>query len=100
MLFDPEEGLYVFEVVVGYRSDGITRFSSPILVQADDEEEAEEKVLEYLSDMDLDGKFWIEELSEPFKIKEYEQRLKDEDITPYPLLSELTEEGFIELLSE
>lgn len=100
MLFDPEEGLYVFEVVVGYRSDGITRFSSPILVQADDEEEAEEKVLEYLSDMDLDGKFWIEELSEPFKIKEYEQRLKDEDITLYPILSELTEEGFIELLSE
>lgn len=100
MLFDPEEGLYVFEVVVGYRANGITRFSSPILVQADDEEEAEEKVLEYLSDLDLEGKFWVEEISEPFKIKDYEQHLKDEDITPYPMLSELTEEGFMELLSE
>ncbi|MCX7822487.1 MAG: hypothetical protein N2260_03465 [Syntrophobacterales bacterium] len=100
MLFDPEEGLYVFEVTVGYRASGITRFSSPILVQADDEEEAEEKVLEYLADMDLEGKFWVEEMSEPFKIKEYEQQLKDEDIPPYPLLSELTEEGFMELLSE
>ncbi len=100
MLFNADDGLYVFEVVVGHRFNGITRFSSPILVQADDEEEAEEKVLDYLADIGIEGKYWVEEMSEPFTLKDYEGTLQDEGRVPYPLLENLSEEDFVELLAE
>lgn len=73
MLFDPQEGLYVFEVIIGFKLDGGKEYSSPCLVQADDVEEAEEKALEYLDDSDLDQVFWIEEISDPFDIEAYVQ---------------------------
>ena len=98
MFLDPQEGLYVFEVALGFRADGEKQYTTPYLVQADDLEEAEEKVLEYVDDLDLDQDVWIEEISEPFEIEEYTQRLEDGDAEPFPMLGELTEEEFRDLL--
>lgn len=97
MFLDPQEGLYVFEVVLGFESEGEKQYLTPYLVQADDAEEAEEKVLEYLDDLDLDQEFWIEEMNEPADIEEYAQRIEEGDAEPFPMLNELTEEEFKDL---
>lgn len=99
MLFDPQEGLCLFEVVIGFRMGREKEYSPPFLVQADDAEEAEEKVLEFLDDADLDRTFWIEEMSDPFDIEEYAQSADDNDIKTYPLLLELSEEELKDLLN-
>ncbi len=99
MVLDPQEGLYLFEVVIGFKIDREKEYSPPFLVQADDAEEAEEKVLEFLDDADLDQTFWIEELSDPFDIEEYIRHADDNDIKTYPLLLELTEEELKDLLN-
>jgi hypothetical protein len=98
MLFDPEEGLYVFEVILGYRVNGKAESTSSCLIQADDPEEAEEKVLAYLDNLEMEQDFWIEEISEPFEIEEYEQSLEEHDQENLPLLNELTEEEFDDFL--
>lgn len=98
MFLDPQEGLYVFEVALGFNTDGEKQYTTPYLVQADDLEEAEEKVLEYIDDLDFDQGIWIEELSDPFEIEEYAQRVEDAEAEPFPMLSDLTEEEFRDLL--
>jgi len=98
MFLDPQEGLYVFEVALGFNIDGEKQYTTPYLVQADDLEEAEEKVLECIDDLDFDQVIWIEEISEPFDIEEYTQHLEDGDAEPFPMLGELTEEEFRDLL--
>lgn len=98
MLLDPQEGLYVFEVALGFNIDGAKEYTTPYLVQADDPEEAEEKVLEYIDDLDFDQEIWIEEMSEPFDIEEYARHLEDGDAEPFPLLGELTGEEFRDMV--
>lgn len=92
MFFDPEAGSCVFEVILGFDVDGKTRLSGPCLIQADDPDEAEEKVMEILDDLDLEGEYWIEEMSEPYDIEEYRQHVEDKEKIRYPLLDEMTED--------
>jgi len=94
MLFDPHEGLYIFEVTLGFKVDGARQYSTPYLVQADDPEEAEEKVFEYIDDLDIEHEFWIEELSAPYGIEEYTEHMEESEAKSYPLLGELSEEEF------
>lgn len=98
MLFDPENGLYVFEVSIGFKANGEKQSSASCLIQADDLEEAEEKVMEYLDNLDLDQRFWIEEISDPYSIEEYQQQLEEDESEPFPLLDEMTEDEFVEFL--
>jgi len=98
MFLDPQEGLYVFEVTLGFSTEGEKQYTAPYLVQADDIEEAEEKVLGYLDGLDLEQAVWIEELSEPFDTEEYSQNIEDGEAEPFSFLEELTEEEFRELL--
>jgi cobalamin biosynthesis Mg chelatase CobN len=98
MLLDPQEGLYVFEVTLGFNAEGAKHYTTPYLIQADDLEEAEEKILELLDDLDLDQDLWIEEMSEPFEIEDYTQHIEEGDSEPFPMLSELTEEEFKDML--
>ncbi|OIP92074.1 MAG: hypothetical protein AUK55_10035 [Syntrophobacteraceae bacterium CG2_30_61_12] len=98
MYFDSEEGIYVFEVRMGIRTGGRRTCSPPFLIQADDADEAEEKVLEYLDDMGIEGSYWVEEISSPFHLETYQQQLEDEEREPYPNLAELDEtelQGFL-----
>jgi hypothetical protein len=67
-------------------------------VQADDVEEAEEKVLGYIDGLDLEQEVWIEELSEPYDAEEYSRSIDDGEAKPFSLLEEMTEEEFRDLL--
>lgn len=92
MRFDPDAGLCVFEVVLGFKCDGETIYSPTVLVQADEPEELEDKVMEILGDLDLGGPYWIEEASEPYDIEEYQEQLDEHERRARPLLDELTED--------
>lgn len=98
MFLDPQDGLYVFEVTLGFSTDGEKQYTTPYLVQADDIEEAEEKVLGCIDELDLEQDVWIEELSEPHDAEEYSQRIEDGEAEPFSLLEEVTEEEFRDLL--
>lgn len=98
MLFDPENGLYVFEVALGFRANGQKQSSASCLIQADDSEEAEEKVMEYLVNQDAAGRFWIEEISNPYTLEEYQQQLDETESEPFPILDEMTEDEFVDFL--
>lgn len=91
-MFDEDAGLYVFEVVLGIRLNGSKGSSAPFLIQADDAEEAEEKVLEYFDDLDIDQKVWIEEMSEPFALEEYQQQIEEKNGKFFPVLDEMSED--------
>lgn len=100
MYFDSEEGFYVFEVRMGIRTGGRRTYSSPFLVQADDADEAEEKIMEYLDDMGIEGSYWVEEMSVPFHLEAYQQKLEDEEREPYPTLADMDEtelQAFLDL---
>lgn len=92
MLFRPENGFYVFEVVLSFECDEDVQQNFSCLIQADDPEEAEEKVQMYLDDLDLDCEYRIEEISDPFAIDEYREQLEYDGRPEYPVLEELSEE--------
>jgi len=98
MFLDLQDGLYIFEVILGFSADGEKQYTAPYLVQADDIEEAEEKVLGYIDGLDLEQDVWIEELSEPHDAEEYSQSIEDGEAKPFSLLEEVTEEEFRDLL--
>lgn len=91
MYLNPAAGLYVFEVVLGFRADGRTQYSPPCLIQADDPEEAEEKVMEFLCELDLEQDFWIDQMSEPVSIQDYQVQVRQNERETLPVLDELNE---------
>lgn len=98
MDFDSDDGLYVFEVTIGLRIGGRRTCSAPCLIQADDADEAEEKALEYLDDLGIEERFWVEEMSRPFSIETYGQQLEEEEREPYPNLFDFDETEIQQLL--
>jgi hypothetical protein len=98
MLLDPEKGLYVFEVVLGYQNDDDPEYTVPYLVQANDEDEAEGKVQAFLEGLEMDQDFWIEELSDPYLLTEYQHSLNENGDQAHIILEELTEEDLLGLL--
>lgn len=98
MYLDPAAGLHVFQVILGFRTNGKTLCSRTCLVQADDPEEAEDKIVEYLCGMDLDQDFWIDQMSNPHSIQDYQQELKEDMREALPLLDELNEEEWRDFL--
>jgi hypothetical protein len=101
MLLDPINGLYVFEVVLGYQVDDDSESSTiPYLIQANDVDEAEERVQRFLDEYGLAEDFWIEELSDPYPLAEYQHSLDENGDQAHILLEELTEEDFLSLLEQ
>lgn len=98
MYFDSDDGLYVFEVSIGIRIGGRRACSPPILIQADDPDEAEEKVLEYLDDLGIEDRFWVEEMSAPFSLESYQNKLEEEEREPCPSLFDFDETEIQQLL--
>ena len=98
MFLDPDKGLYVFEVVLGYKVNEEPDFTIPYLIQADQPDEAEDKVWEFLDENGVAEEFWIEELSDPYLIEEYQQVLEENGDQAYILLEVLTKDDFHELL--
>jgi hypothetical protein len=99
MLLDPENGLYVFEVVLGFEVDDESDYTPAYAVQANDAEAAEEKVQEFLEEHGVAQDFWIEELSDPYSLIEYQHNLEGNGDQAHIMLEGLTEEDFQELLS-
>jgi hypothetical protein len=100
MMFDPESGRYVFEVVLGYEVGSDVEFTIPYLVQADGASEAEQKVAGYLEEHGMAEVFWIEEMSEAYGVMEYQEGLEDNGDEAHILLEELTEEDYREILND
>ena len=98
MILDSEGGHYVFEVVLGYQVGDEPGFTIPYLVQADDPSEAEEKVNNCLDEHGIGEVFWIEDLSQPYGLREYMESLEDNGDEAHILLSELTDDDFQEIL--
>ena len=98
MAFDLDEGLYMFEITLGYRVGDVEHVTVPFLVQADDAEEAEEVVMEYLEEMHLGSKFWIAELSEPYERDGYQRLVDEGERERWDRLEDYSEEDFQEIL--
>ena len=67
MDFDLEEGLYIFEITLGYKVAESEHMTVPLIMKADDGDEAEEVVQEYLEINNLAGDFWIADITGPFE---------------------------------
>jgi hypothetical protein len=98
MGFDLDEGLYIFEITLGYRVGDSEHVTIPLVVQADDAEEAEELVMEYLEEMHLGSKFWIAELSEPYDRDTYQRLVEEGERERWDRLQDYSEEDFQEIL--
>lgn len=100
MTFDLEEKLYVFEVTLGFRSNGEEVISMPFLVLADDPEEAEELALVHLNTLSAGDRFWVAELSEPVDAGEFDNAVAEGEQDSWRNLEELEDLDLAELLTE
>ena len=66
MVFDLEEGLYIFEITLGYQVGDSEYMTVPFILRADDTNEAEEMVQDYLELNQLANSFWVVEISDTF----------------------------------
>ncbi|MFP3869677.1 MAG: hypothetical protein ACLFVT_02195 [Syntrophobacteria bacterium] len=98
MDFDLDEGLYIFEVTLAYQVGDAEHLTAPFVLQADDSEEAEEIVLEYLEELRLAGKFWLAELNGPYDPQEYQVLVDEGERDRWDRLKDCGEEDFLEIL--
>ena len=98
MNFDLDEGLYVFEITLGYRVGDSEQMTVPFFLKADDADEAEELVLEYLEVLQLAGKFWIAEILGPYDPEEYQALVDEGERERWDRLEDYSEEDFLEIL--
>ena len=98
MSFDRDSDSMVFEFTLRFRAYGEVQYSTPLLILADETEEAEEKVLEYLESLDLGLDFQIVEMSDPCSTEEYQRRIEEEERQAPPMLEEFDEDEMREFL--
>lgn len=98
MDFDLDEGLYVFEITLGYQVGHTEYLTTPFIVQADDTEEAEETVMEYLDSLHLSSRFWIAEINGPYESQEYQRQVEEGEQDRWDRLEDYSAEDFEEIL--
>ncbi len=98
MEFDLEEGLYVFEVTLGYQVGESDYMTVPFVLKADDTNDAEEIVEEYIEVLRLGGKFWIADISGPFDPNEYQTSVDEGERERWDGLEDYSQEDFLEIL--
>lgn len=98
MEFDLDEGLYVFEVTLGYQLGESDHVTVPFVLKADDLNEAEELTEEYLEVMQLAGEFWVAEITGPFDPDEYQASVDEGERERWDSLEDYSEEDFLEIL--
>ncbi|MDH3555776.1 MAG: hypothetical protein ACERKR_05020 [Deltaproteobacteria bacterium] len=98
MVFDLEEGLYIFEITLGYRVGESEYMTVPFILRADDANEAEEMVQEYLEINQLANSFWIVEISDPFDPEEYQTHVDEGEKERWDQLEDYSAEDFLEIL--
>ena len=100
MDFNLDEGLYVFEVTLGYRAGDDEHVTTPFVLKADDAEEADEVVMEYLGVLNLADNFWIADISGPYEPEEYEKLVDNGETERWDRLEDYSEEDFREILHD
>ena len=98
MEFDLDEGLYIFEVTLGYKVGESDHVTVPFVLKADDATEAEELAEEYLEVIQLADTFWIVEISGPFDPDEYQTSVDEGERELWDSLEDYSEEDFLEIL--
>ncbi|UCG10958.1 MAG: hypothetical protein JSU72_10285 [Deltaproteobacteria bacterium] len=98
MEFDLDEGLYVFEITLGYKIADQDQMTVPFVLKADDIEEAEELVLEYLELIQLAGSFWVAEIVGPYDPNEYQHLVEEGEKEGWDRLEDYSAEDFLEIL--
>jgi hypothetical protein len=98
MDFDLEDGLYVFEIILGYMVGENENMNVPFLIKADDADEAEELVQEYLEVNQLADDFWVAEVSGPFEPEEYQKLVDEGERERWDSLEDYSEEDLLEIL--
>jgi hypothetical protein len=98
MDFDLEDGLYVFEIILGYMVGENENMTVPFLIKADDADEAEELVQEYLEVNQLADDFWVAEVSGPFEPEEYQKLVDEGERERWDSLEDYSEEDLLEIL--
>ncbi len=98
MEFDLDEGLYIFEVTLGYKVGESDHVTVPFVVKADDATEAEELAEEYLEVIQLADTFWVVEISGPFDPDEYQSSVDEGERELWDSLEDYSEEDFLEIL--
>jgi hypothetical protein len=98
MDFDLDDGLYIFEITLGYLVGESEYMSVPFLIRADDIDEAEEIVQEYLEVNQLANDFWIAEIAGPFDPEEYQRLVDEGERERWDNLEDYSEEDLLEIL--
>ena len=98
MDFDLEEGLYIFEITLGYQVGDSEYMTVPFILRADDAEEAEEIVQDYLELNQLSDSFWIVEISDTFDPEEYQTLVDEGERERWDRLEDYSAEDFMEIL--
>ena len=98
MEFDLDEGLYIFEVTLGYQVGESDQVTVPFVLKADDADEAEELAEEYLELMQLADKFWVVEINGPFDPDEYQATVDEGERERWDSLEDYSEEDLLEIL--
>jgi hypothetical protein len=98
MDFDLEEGLYIFEITLGYKVAESEHMTVPLLMKADDGDDAEEVVQEYLEINNLAGDFWIADITGPFDPEKYQAEVDEGERERWDRLEDYSEEDLLEIL--
>ena len=98
MEFDLDEGLFIFEVTLGYKVGESDHMTVPFILRADDTHDAEELVEEYLEVMHLASRFWITDISGPFDPDKYQTSVDEGERERWDRLEDHSEEDLIEIL--
>lgn len=98
MDFDLEEGLYIFEITLGYMVGESEHMTVPLIMKADDGDDAEEVVQEYLEVNNLAADFWIADITGPFNPEEYQNEVDEGERERWDRMEDYSEEDFLEIL--
>ncbi len=98
MDFDLDDGLFMFEVTLGYQVGEIEHMTVPFVLKADDTDDAEEIVQEFLEINLLADSFWLVEISGPFEPEEYQKQVDEAERERWDRLEDYSEEDFLEIL--
>ena len=98
MDFDLDDGLFMFEVTLGYQVGEIENMTVPFVLKADDTDDAEEIVQEFLEINQLADSFWLVEISGPFEPEEYQKQVDEAERERWDRLEDYSEEDFLEIL--
>lgn len=98
MDLDLDEGLFIFEVTLGYHVGEIEHMTVPFVLKADDADDAEEIIQDFLEINQLATLFWPVEISGPFEPEEYQNQVDEAERERWDLLEDHSEEDFLEIL--